>query len=113
MHNAPIVQLPEKQHRDWGLIIATLVIVGIAVLAVVMLVNPDLGQSTPAVVDYAANPELILFEQYRAGHAAKPLAGPENPELSAFSRYMELQLGDRSIYVNPEVEQARRWLESR
>lgn len=111
MQNAPIVQLPaEKPHRDWPLIVATLVVIAIAVLVVVMLANPGLLlPSTEVTANDYINPEIGTFERFLAQRAA----GPDNPELSAFNRYLEMHSAGPTLHPNPEIEQFWRWLEAR
>lgn len=111
MQNAPIAQLPsEKQHRDWPYIVAALVILVIAALAVVMLANPDLFDSSTNTSN-TVNPEIGSAERYLALQPVEPVVGPENPELSAFNHLIEMNSSGRTLYENPEVGQAQRWLE--
>lgn len=111
MQNTPIAQLPsEKQHRNWPYIIAALVILVIAVLAVVMLANPDLFVSSTTTSN-TVNPEIGSAERYLALQPVEPMVGPENPELSAFYHFIAMNTVDETPYENPEVGQAQRWLE--
>lgn len=131
MQHAPIAQLPEERpHRDWGMIVATVAIIAIAVLTLIVLLQPG-WLFAPAESNVATNPELAAFERYQAAPitsannpelaafgryqaaqaAVSSIAGPDNPELSAFSRYVELQPGDLLLRANPEVRQFRQWLE--
>lgn len=133
MQHAPLAQLPEQRHHtDWGVIIATILVLGIAGLTLVVLLGPGLIFA-PVESNLVTNPELAAFERYQAaGPAAAPIvgadnpelaaferfqaaaqviAGPDNPELAAFSRYVELHAGDQMLRDNPEVRQFRQWLE--
>jgi hypothetical protein len=110
MQHMPVVQLPkEKRHYDWGLIIATILLVVIALLAVVAVARPDLFTGEPAVSRYA-NPEVMQAERYMAMHsAAEQQPGPTNPELSASYRFQAQRAEDQFLRENPEI---RRFLNS-
>lgn len=112
MQHAPLAQLPEQRHpRDWGVIIATVVVISIAILTLVVLIEPDVIFA-PATTNVATNPELGAFVRYQVAQSAAPgIAGPDNPELAAFSRYVELHPGDQMLRENPEVRQFQQWLE--
>lgn len=137
MQHTPIVELPEQHpHRDWGVIVAAVAIILIAVLATVMLIQPNFLSTTPEL-DHSTNPELSQFELFQAERAAQladhyanpeltqfrwfaaeraaaqPVAGPQNPELSAAYRFEDLQSEAQMLRENPEVRQALRWLENR
>lgn len=112
MQHAPLAQLPEQRHhRDWGMIIALVIVIAIAILTGVVLLKPG-TIFAPAVSNVAINPELDAFERYLATYSTAPsIAGPDNPELSTFRRYVELQPGDLMLRENPEVRQFQQWLE--
>lgn len=136
MQHAPLAQLPEQRHhRDWGMIIALVIVIAIAILTGVVLLEPG-TIFAPAVSNVAINPELAAFERYQAASSAAPrisvfdnpelsaferllartsaapsFTGPDNPELSSFHRYVELQPGDLMLRGNPEVRQFQQWLE--
>lgn len=110
MQHTPVVRLPEeKRPHDWGLIIATVVLLAIAALVVVALARPMLLTNEPAVGIYT-NPEVGQAERYMAQRAAaEAVAGPTNPELSAANRYQQLIAEDQFLRENPEI---RRFLQS-
>jgi hypothetical protein len=112
MQHTPTVQLPEqRQRQDRAILIATLVIILVAIVALILMAYPNL-LSPSAAGSVTTNPEVTLFERYQAARAAgQAIPGPNNPELSAFSRYVELQPGDLMLRENPEVRQFQQWLE--
>lgn len=100
MQNAPIVQLPEKEHhRNWGLVVAAVAVILVAVFAVVMLAYPDLLSPEPA-----ASTQIT---------EVSGVAGPDNPELFAFYRYTRDHPNEEFLRENPEVRYFLQWQESR
>lgn len=112
MQQTPVVSLPkEKRGRDWYPIIGALSLVLIVIFLAILVANPPV--QAPPVVDLRANPELIVFEQYQAAHAAaiETARWHNNPELGTFHNFQALQSGGVSLSENPEVGAFLRWRE--
>lgn len=115
MQHTPVVPVPKQQRgRNWYPIIGALALIAIVILIAYAIANPVAEVQAPAVpVNLAANPELVVFEQYQQLHAAaiETARWHQSPEVATFHNYRALNPLPVELHENPEVGAFLRWQE--